>query len=394
MRYITQDGTEKSLESIADCAAAIRSGSLTGDSLVHDAPSDRWVKASAQKDFASLLAGSSQNQPSARAASTVLQIVAWAPWIVALALAPIYAAIRGSNFGYALAAALGGALGFAVLGAVALVFVKTRSGRLILSLVLGVFLCLSQVARLVQDQADRDRLHASAHRLENAVSSSTATSNVAVTATPVSKASASNSSQTPTEVSAGLLDLTADLVKDNNRLSQQFQSALAAVQPETLLTPTTLSDETRLHAASRRVDAWSAYLDSYERDVNQLRTNFKSKIQTLNLSDPDRTAFLTSFNDSTEKADQKIQRFLRIERSMISEIRALYAFMGDRAGLVQVSNGKLMLPTSADLDAYSAHVNRFESLATQESQVESEIQKMQNEGMGKIQEAAKKAAAE
>lgn len=403
MRYITPDGTEGSVESIPDCAAAIRSGALTGESLVHDPGSDRWIKASEHKDIAALLTGSQPKrgkptEPATEAtASNGLRVAAWMAWILGLGVPPIMVGAQGGNAAFAFGEAIGAALFCVLIGAIALIFVKTPRSKLVLSLVLGLLLCAAELPRLIQQQADTARLHSSARNLQSALTSRTTAVNppsAATTPTAGSNTSGAPVAQSETAAAASLLDVTADLVKDNKRIAEEYKGAIAALEAKDMATPGTLLNESRLHAASQRLNAWSAYLDSYEQELNEVRTNYVSKVEALDLPQSDRDAFHKSYSASKEKADEKIQRFLHIERSMIREVRALYAFMGDRIGLVQVSNGQLNFPTTADADAYNAHLDRLTKLAEQEALAQSDIVKMNTASMSRMQDFAKRAAGE
>ena len=391
MRYITKDGVEKSFESIGECIAAIGSGALTGDSMVYDSSGGRWIKAREHPDFAPLL-GTSSAKPPESTGPYRLRIAAWCVWIIGLGGPPVIAALQGADAPYVFGQAVGTALFFALIGGVALFFVKNRVK---LGLVLGLLVCVTDIGlvnQLVDNQTARARLHESARNLQNSLSSRPTSS--PENSAPNASTPAATGSSNSTDAASRMLDLTAGLVSDEKRLGEEFQHETALLQPETMLAPSTLLSEAGLRDGLRRINAWSTYLDTYERSVDRLGSDFEAKILALSLTDAQRSSFDSDFKAGWAEAREKLGRFLTVERKLIIEIHAFYAFMGDRVGLVNVVNNKLIFPTSADADTYARHFQRVKELGAQEGQALKEMQQMYQQGMTKLEAVARQAASE
>lgn len=392
MRYITKDGVETSLGSIGECIAAIGSGALTPDSQVEDATTGRWIKASEHPDIAPLFAAAPGKNP--EPAPDPLRVSAWSVWAVALAVPPLVAAALRLDVANALGRALGSAVFFALIGAFFLLFVKNRTR---LGFVLGLLFCLTDIGQLnlmVDERAARARLHASARNLESSLSA------VSTSAPPASNAPQSAGSSNAThsvrsiDSVSEMFDLAAQFLDENKRLTGDYQRAAAAVHAETLLTPATLVSAAGISDAGQRVDTWMQFLDSYQQRVDKLGSNFEAKILALNLPEAQRSAFDSNFKAGFAKSHERLGRYFGVERELAGELKALYAFMGDRVGLVRVADKKLIFPTTADAETYSQHVRRVKELGAEEEEALKEVRKLNQEGVSALQSAAKQAATE
>jgi hypothetical protein len=385
VRYITNQGAEASLGSDAECTAAIRTGLLTARSRVYEESSGRWVRAS-EHGYLSVLF------PVAARIAAALRWVAVIAWAVGLLNPPIIALLQGRDVPVAAGLA---AISGLVLGLVGLWirrFFTTSRSRTVLALVLGVLFC-SWEFPMLRLQSEAERLHLTTQHLRSALAAATSAGGA------TSQASASSHTAAPAprggyDGNSSLLDAISDLIQDNNRLVEQYKSAYAALHAETLLLPETLVNGAQLRAASARLDDWNTYLDSYEAEDRQVRARFESKLASLVVPDSTRAAFIQSYSEGKERAEPDRQRFLEIERSMNGEIRDLYAFMGKRAKAVKLRDGKLVFPRSADVEVYNDHLQKIRALGAEESTIQGELLRMRNDGMAKLQELARSAAAQ
>jgi hypothetical protein len=322
---------------------------------------------------------------------------AWMVWILALVGPPIVAALLGANagsVGEAFGEAIGAAIGLAVIGAIALIFVKSGSGRQTLGIVLGLVLCLAEIPRVMQQVANRELVHASARNLQNALEARTSN----VPHGPASDSSAQTAATTAAESAASttssVLDLTADLVNDEKRLVEQLQNANQALRAESLLAPTTLTDAGRMREGRRRINNWEHFLDSYKGSADQLLGDYWTKVASLHLTDADRASFESNYKIGRDRSEQALERYLRVEHLVGNEVLAVYAFMGDRIGLVEISDGKLVFPTTADSEVYAAHFDRLQKLAAEETEAQKAMLKLNEQGMAKLKDVARQAGAE
>lgn len=425
MRYITREGVEARLGSAADCAQAIQSGALTARSLVYDEGSRRWVKASEHGYLDAFFAGAG--------AGGVPLFAAVLAWVIGLVDPPLIAVLHRGDVPLAAAQAIGVAVLLGVAGAIARLFVKTPRSRTLLALGLGVLLCLAEYP-LLQLQAERQLLHASAQSLQKALAAATSaadalsqTSLSGSARSPLARASSagtpapgaaaagtpapgagsvgapapgaasagSSAARAGSAGASGLLDAIASLIQDDSRLSAQYQQHYAALHAETLLAPETLVHRARLRAASARLSDWSAYVDSYERDQDRLQAGFESQVAALNLPDSLKVAFIKSYDAGKQRTQPDTQRARAVESSLNSEIRGLYTFMSRRMGSARLlRSNRLQFPIPADAAAYHAQVKRIRALVAEEASLRSELLQIRQDGMAKLQALARAAAAQ
>ncbi len=136
LTYITRDGRELSLQSETECASAIRNGDLHTNSIVMDAVSGRWMRASEHPALSGLCARI-QPKPAGEAPARRFKAAAIAVWLIAIAGPALIAVAHGVDVAYVLVRSLLCTALLCAAGIVALVFIRSERGRWRLSIVLA-----------------------------------------------------------------------------------------------------------------------------------------------------------------------------------------------------------------------------------------------------------------
>jgi len=204
-------------------------------------------------------------------------------------------------------------------------------------------------------------------------------------------AQAADTRETATGVGpTNALDLAADYIRETRKLGEQHQQALAALDPRSLLSPDTLLDKTRLHAAEAREAAFDRHMVSYERDVTRVNEVFRAKLLALQPTLAEHREARAQLNAAWRKGDLVLGQFFQVEHAFSGEVHAVHAFVEARLGSVPVVNGKLQL-SPIEMEAYKAHLDRIRQLSEQESAVIQEMAKSGTESMDKLRQIARDA---
>lgn len=379
MKYITREGTEVKLETIEECAQAVRCGALAADSLVQEGINGRWIAASMHPDSAVLFKPASA-AGAKKVAPSRLRAWAYICWIIALTAPPIIAVVSGRNVAFVLGEALGATLLFGLIGLVAMLFVKGTVGRLRLSIGIALAVAAVEIPQQIQQvqvaAQQKQRLQASATRLQAAADSlNTPPSTVVASPTGVGHAPPPESLSTSTQLkpvlsdaaaAAVLMDTMAEFIRATNRLADNYSKLIASYNVDQMLTPAFLLSAQQLREGRAVLDKWDRSLTAFEQASIRLTTEFQEKVQSLNMNEADKQNFLTRFGSGRLKAERARTEFMQTERAVLREMRDMYAFMADRLGIVQLRGGKLLFATSADLDTYNASIERIKALAARE----------------------------
>jgi hypothetical protein len=388
--YITPRGTQGRLESADDCAKALHLGLLSSRSQVYHEASGIWVPAMDHPGLAAYFPKTPEVAPPWYDRWLVILCVLL--WLGGLAVPPALTAWKGGDVALVATGTSAGVFMCALFGLAILRVMRLLTGRqriswLLWGMVGGVAFCLYDVVVLPKLLADQQRLHASARSLQDAFrrlqsgGGTSAPPSVPAPAAAPSPATLSRGAQIPDAKRSQMLDAAAQLIADSRAAENQYIKSLDGLSLTTLLGPETLLDKARRRAGADRLDAWERALTVYERDGGQLVASCESKMKELGgVSDGAATA--------------RWRSMMVINRSIISETRLLYDFVGRRAAKVRLKGGKLKFSTDADQDAYRTHMARIQELDRESADLNREMQQKRDEATAHLREMAQSAAAE
>jgi hypothetical protein len=400
MKYITPEGVEITLASVRDCVAAIRAGKLTPSTMVFDEESGRWLPASKHAD-ASALFGLGSNSEDIAKPSKRASTIRWAVWISAF-LAPVALALfMRVNVGYAFGEAVGCFIWvMAITGIVHLVRKIRKKPRptpglvpaaAVATMLLAVLIVLPEGLKHLDDHRaavnSAKALNKTIDSFSAEVTSSTTAPATAGAQPQQDKPHVQGSAQAPSQqaTAALLMDAIRESFDEMARIRQDEIKATEMLMPATLLTPETLTNESKLRASDARIKTYEVALERYEKAVNDWYPNVEAKVRALAISDADKAGFMESFHDN--KGKQLLDEYVQVERSIMKETKALHAFAEDRMGQLTISDNRLMFVTNADLDYYNSEFAKINKLAERESSVTARSTKMMADGKEKLKAA-------
>jgi hypothetical protein len=399
MKYITPEGVEITLASVRDCVAAIRAGKLTPSTMVFDEDSGRWLPASNHPDASALFGLGSKSEdiakPSKRASA-----IRWAVWTSTFLVPVALALFMRVNVGYAFGETVGCFIWvMAIVGVVHLVRKIRKKPRptpglvpaaAVATMLLGVLIVLPEGLKHLDDhRAAVNSAKALSKTIDSFTADATSSTNAAAKVSaqaqdhPIVQVSAQGPSQQA--AAALLMDAIRESFDEMARIRKDEIEASETLMPATLLTPETLTNESKLHASDARIKTFEVALESYERAVTDWYPNVEAKVRALSISDTDKAAFMESFRAS--KGKQLLDEFIQVERSLMRETKALHAFAEDRMGQVTISDQRLLFVTNADLDYYNSELAKINKLAERESEVTARSTKMMTDGKEKLKAA-------
>jgi hypothetical protein len=154
-----------------------------------------------------------------------------------------------------------------------------------------------------------------------------------------------------------------------------FNNAMEKEQIETILTPETLSNRSRIIEAKLKLIKINQLIDDYEKLLEKRSIDAINQINSLRLEDNIKKKAIDGFIKGRRERDEYFKEYFRIERAFLAEVNSLLNFLLSRSGKYWFENSQIVFILDNDANQYNIIIQKIYRLAEEESKLADKYQR-------------------
>lgn len=158
-----------------------------------------------------------------------------------------------------------------------------------------------------------------------------------------------------------------------NKMTSQrndYLLELDAIGWEKILDPRRVSQDKTLIESKMMIQKAKDIVHKYRTHTYTLLANARNDINSLNISESNKSDMLLGFDKGMTNARAQIDAMWDLEGKTISEFDNIFALLSARKGAWAVQDGQILFANQSDLDAFNSYVTAIQKIAAKQQDIQ------------------------